>query len=588
MIFMYNTKSEVGMKKLLPYMKKYRWLIFANIFFVGLKALSDLLLPTIMANIIDIGIIKNDLNYILKSGTYMILIALVGGVFSVGARYLAAKASIEIATDLRKDLFKKQILLSFSGLDKFGVSSLITRTTNDIKQVEDVLGTAFRFLFLAPLMFIATFAIALSKDVSLTLLIMTGTLLLAAFMAIVAKFAIPMFKKNQKLIDGLNLILRERFTGIRVIRAFDKTAYEKQKFEDSSRELQKLTTKVTKLLATLSPSIQLMFSMLSIAIVYLGGIRVDSGNLQVGQMMSFLQYGTMLMSSMMMLVMVFVFIPRAQISIDRIMEVIDLKFSIDDEGEISDLNAKGRIDFKNVSFYYAKDESDADAALSDVSFVFEAGKYNAIIGSTGSGKSTIVKLIERFYDISEGSILIDGIDIKGYSNKALKQIVSLSPQKTEIITGSIRENVDINGNLSDEEIISALKVAGAYEFVKDYEDGIEHELNRAGTNLSGGQKQRISIARTIAKKSSVYIFDDSFSALDHKTEASVKKSMFEKLKDKTIIVIAQKVESIKNADNILVLDEGRLIASGSHEELKEKSSVYREIIESQKGGESYA
>ncbi len=584
---MYNKKSEVEMKKLFPYMKKYKWFILSIIVFIGLNAVSDLLLPTIMANIIDIGIIKNDLNYILKSGLYMILIALIGGVFSVATRFLAAKVSIEIGTDLRKTLFKKQIYLGFSDLDKFGISSLITRTTNDIKQIEDVLGTAFRFLFLAPLMFVSTLVIALSKDVSLTLLIMAGTLLLALFMAIVAKFAIPMFKKNQKLIDGLNLILRERFTGIRVIRAFDKTDFEKKKFEASSRDLQNLTTKVSKLLSTLSPAIQLMFSMLSIAVVYLGGIRVDSGNLQVGEMMSFLQYGAMLMSSMMMLVMVLVFIPRAQISIDRIMEVIDLEFSIEDKGEIDNFDAKGRIEFKNVSFYYAKDETDADAALEDVSLVFEAGKYNAIIGSTGSGKSSIIKLIERFYDINDGSIFIDGIDIKEYSNKALKQIISLSPQKTEIITGSIRENVDINGNLSDEEIISALKVAGAYEFVKDYEDGINHELNRAGTNLSGGQKQRISIARTIAKNSSVYIFDDSFSALDHKTETRVKEAIFEKLANKTVIVIAQKVDSIKNADNIVLLDEGRLIASGSHKELVENSSVYREIIESQKGGESY-
>ncbi len=578
------------MKKLLPYIVKYKWFLVLTIVFTGIKTISDLLLPTKMADIVDNGIANKDIAYILSTGVIMILIAVVGGVFSIGSRYYASKISISIATDLRQKLFKKITFLSFSEIDTIGSSSLITRTTNDITQVQRVLGVAFRFIFLAPLMFVSTLIIAFRQDAKMTLVILLGTLILSIIMIVTISFSIPLYKKNQKLIDRLNLIVRERLMGIRVIRAFDKTEYEKDKFENASRQLQAVTTSVNRIIAILSPAIQLMFSLLSIALIWFGAFRIDAGGLMLGQLMAFLQYGMQLMFSMMMLVMVFVFVPRAQISIDRIMEVIDIDNEIADDGTVDDTNKNGEIEFKDVKFYYANsDDSEVgiEPAICNISTVLPAGKYNAIIGSTGSGKSTIIKLIERFYEVSSGAIFIDGINIKDYTNSSLKKLVSVSSQKTEILTGTVRSNVDINNCLTDDEVIEALKVAGAYEFVSGYDDGINHELNRAGTNLSGGQKQRISIARAVAKNSAIYIFDDSFSALDRETEQRVKDAVFSKLKDKTIIVIAQKIESIKNANNILVLDDGRLIDNGTHDELKGRCDIYKEIIVSQEGGAIY-
>ncbi len=574
------------MRKLLPYIFKYKGLIFLTILFTLVKVISDLMLPTIMANIVDVGIANNDINYILMLGTLMIIIAIVGGIFSLSSNYFASKASVNITTDLRTILFDKSINLSFRQINEFGTSSIITRTTNDITQIQNVLGVGFRLIFFAPFMFISTLIIALVKDASLTLVIMIGTAILALVMVVILKFAIPLFKKNQEVLDKLNLVVRERLTGIRVIRAFDTATFEKDKFKKTSEELKKILVKVSRIMATLSPSIQLMFSLLSIAIVWFGAIRIDSGNMQVGELIAFLQYGSQLMFSILMLVMVFMFVPRAEISIARVMEVLEVKEELQ-EGSLNKSNGKGEVEFKDVTFYYGKEIRDIEPAIDGLSVTFKSGKYNAIIGSTGSGKSTVVKLVERFYDVYRGAILINNINVKDYTNEAIRSLISISPQKTEILTGTVRDNVDINHVLSDEEVIKALMISDAYEFVKEYDDGINHELNRSGTNLSGGQKQRISIARAVAKKSEIYIFDDSFSALDSTTEERVKKAIFEHLKDKTIIVIAQKINSIKQADNILVMSNGELVDSGSHSELSVRCDVYKEIIESQEGGEHY-
>ncbi len=574
------------MRKLLPYAFKYKGLIILTIVFTLVKVVADLLLPTIMANIVDVGIANNDIKYILILGSYMIVIAIIGGAFSLSSNYFAVKASVNISTDLRQKLFNKSINLSFREIDGVGTSSIITRTTNDITQIQNVLGVGLRFIFLAPLIFVSTLIIALIKDPSLTALIIVVAGILGVVMVLIIKFAIPLFKKNQEAIDKLNLVVRERLSGIRVIRSFDKTEFEKDKFEQSSEALKSILVKINRIMATLSPLIQLMFSLLSIAIVWFGAIRIQGGDLKVGEMIAFLQYGGQLMFSVMMLVMVFMFVPSAEISVKRVMEVIEIDGEIE-EGNLTSSDGRGEVQFKDVVFYYGKDISDIEPAVDKLNFTLESGLHHAIIGSTGSGKSTIIKLIERFYDTYSGEVLIDGLNVKDYSNKALKSIISVSSQKTEILTGTVRENVDINSNLSDEEVIEALKISDAYEFVSKFEDGINHDLNRSGTNLSGGQKQRISIARAVAKKSDIYIFDDSFSALDTKTETRVKNAIFDHLKGKTLIIIAQKISSIKNADNILVMSNGELVDSGTHSELEARCSVYKEIIESQEGGEIY-
>ncbi len=574
------------MRKLLPYIFKYKGLIFLTVIFTVVKVISDLMLPTIMANIVDVGIANNDITYILILGAYMIAIAIIGGIFSLSSNYFAIKASVNISTDLRQKLFNKSINLSFREIDGVGVSSIITRTTNDITQIQNVLGVGLRFIFLAPLIFISTLIIALLKDPSLTALIIVVAAILGIAMVVIIRFAVPLFKKNQEAIDKLNLVVRERLSGIRVIRSFDKTDFEKEKFEQSSEEVKGILVKINRIMATLSPLIQLMFSLLSIAIVWFGAIRIQEGDLKVGEMIAFLQYGGQLMFSVMMLVMVFMFVPRAEISVKRVMEVIEIDDEIE-EGTVRLSKGKGKVELKDVVFYYGEDISDIEPAIHKVSVTLDSGRHHAIIGSTGSGKSTIIKLIERFYDTYSGEVLIDDVNVKDYTNTTLKSIISVSPQKTEILTGTVRENVDINGELSDEEVIEALMISDAYEFVNQFEDGIHHDLNRSGTNLSGGQKQRISIARAVAKKSDIYIFDDSFSALDIKTEARVKQAIVEHLAGKTLIIIAQKISSIKHADNILVMSNGELIDSSTHSELETRCSVYKEIIESQEGGEIY-
>ncbi len=575
------------MEKIFYYFKKYKWMILLVLIFTAIKSTSDLMLPTIMANIIDIGIAQNNMNYIYISGAQMLLITLIGGIFAIAGRYFSARSSISISKDLRHELFSKVTSLSFNEVDKIGTSSLITRCTNDITQIENALSTFFMLAFLAPLMFISTLIIALRKDVTLTLIIISAILILLVLAIIILRISIPIFEKNQKYIDKFNLVVRERLTGIRVIRAFDKSRFEQDKYQNSSEELKDITTLSSRIMAIFMPFVQLLFSLVSIALVYFGGIRIEAGTLGVGELMAFLQYGTQLMVSMLMLITLFVFLPRAKISLKRIMEILDMENEILDKGKFSESKLNGLVEFKDVDFYYDCKEQTCEPTLEQLNFSLKAGSYNAIIGSTGSGKSTIIKLIERFYDVSNGAILVDGRNIKDYTNKALKEVISISPQKTEILTGTVKSNVDINNKLSDEEVIEALKIADAYEFVSKFEDGIQHELNRAGTNLSGGQKQRISIARAIAKDASIYIFDDSFSALDIKTEKRVKSALFEKLKDKTIIIIAQKIESIKAADNILVIDEGKIIDSGSHEELASRCEIYKEIILSQEGAASY-
>ncbi len=543
-----------------------------------------------MADIIDIGIAKSDIDYILQAGTIMITIAIFGGIFAILSRYFASKISAHIGADLRQKVFEKITYLSFHEINQFGASSLITRTTNDITQIQNVLGVALRLAFFAPLMLFSTLFITLSKDFQLTIVIISGTLLLMAFMTIILHFSIPLFKRNQKMIDAINLVVKERLNGVREIRAFNKTQFEEEKFNKKSLELQQISTTANRLLSALMPAVQLTFSVISILLVWYGALRIENGSLQIGELMAFLQYSVQLVLSIVMLLIVFIVIPRAKVSIERVIEILDIENEITDNGTEINSQGRGKIEYRHVSFFYDKPRNKDKKilpTLDDVTTILEPGKYHAIIGSTGSGKSSMIRLLERFYDPTSGEILIDDIDIKKYPNKYLKQIISVSSQKVEILSGTIRSNVDINNCLTDEAVIDALKKAGAYEFVEKLKDGIHHKLNRSGSNLSGGQKQRISIARALAKKSLIYIFDDSFSALDYKTETKVKDALLKALENKTIIVVAQKIQSIQNAHNILVMDQGKLVASGTHQELKKNCKIYQEIINSQKNTEIY-
>ena len=585
------------MIKLLKNLKPYTLLIIGVIVFVFLQSLSELYLPTLMSDIVDIGVVKGDINYIIRTGGWMILFAVLAMISSVLGSYLAAKVATGFGRDLRTKVFTKVESFSLEEFDEKGTASLIIRTTNDITQIQRLVFTMLRMFLRAPLIFIGGIIMAVSKDAKLSLVFMVILPILSIIIFFVAKKSMSLFKSMQIKLDKLNLVLREYLTGIRVIRAFDREVYEKKKFHKANLNLTETAIKVNKLMAILMPLMILILNLTIVAIIWFGSIRIESGGMQVGDLMAFIQYASRIMFSLIMVSMIFIMLPRAAVSANRINEVLEVKPKIKDpiilkdnkleveknglksESYRSEKDKRGYLEFDKVSFCYQGAE---EPVLKNISFRANPGELTAIIGSTGSGKSTLINLIPRFYDVTSGRILTDGVDIRELTQEKLRSKIGLVPQKAVLFTGTIAENISFgNNNLSRDEIIRAAEIAQAVEFISTMEQGYDSPIAQGGTNLSGGQKQRLAIARALAKHPEIYIFDDSFSALDFKTEAKLRVAIKKEIKNATALVIAQRVTTVMDADQIIVLDEGKIVGIGKHQELIKTCKVYREIVASQ-------
>lgn len=559
----------------------------AVLILILLQSLSELYLPTLMSDIVDKGVVAGDTHYIWKIGAFMLLVAAGGMVCSVTASFFSAKVASGFGKSLRRKLFAHVGDFSLHEFDKIGTASLITRTTNDITQVQQVLVMMLRMMVMAPMMCIGGLIMALSKDAKLTLVLAVSLPILILAIVIIAKSGIPLFKAMQVKLDTLNRVLRENLTGIRVIRSFNKIEHEKKRFDTANLDLTNTAIKVNKIMAAMMPIMMVVLNLTSVAIVWFGGIRISNGHMEVGDMMAFIQYAMQIMFSFIMLSMMFVMVPRASVSAARINEVLETVADIKDPTEAATTDGKkGLVEFENVSFSYPGAEM---PAITNISFSMRPGEVNAIIGGTGSGKSTLINLIPRFYDVESGRVLVDGVDVRKMKQEELREKIGFVPQMAVLFTGSIAENIRFGKETAtDEEVQHAAKIAQATEFISNMPDGYNSMIAQGGTNVSGGQKQRLSIARALVRKPEIYIFDDSFSALDFKTDAKLRAALKAETVDSTVLIVAQRVSTIIDADQIIVLDDGEIAGIGKHRELLETNEIYREIVMSQLSEEEIA
>ncbi|MBD7915356.1 ABC transporter ATP-binding protein [Clostridium sp. Sa3CUN1] len=530
---------------------------------------------------IGINTDKLQTNYIALAGLKMLGIALISMAATVIVGLLSAKIAAGLGKTLRGDVFKKVTKFSNAEFDKFSTASLITRSTNDIQQIQTLMVMLFRIVFYAPILGIGGVIKVLKTDTNMTWIIAIGVILIILLVSVLFTFAMPKFKAVQKLIDKLNLVTRERLTGMLVIRAFSTEKHEEEKFNKANIDLTKTNLFVNRLMSSMMPIMMLIMNGLTLLIVWVGAHQVDLGTMQVGDMMAFMQYAMQIIMSFLMISMISIMLPRASVSAQRISEVLYTDISIKDNKETRKFNnsKKGLVEYKNVSFKYPGAE---DYVIKDISFTAKPGETTAIIGSTGSGKSTLINLMPRFYDVSNGSILVDGIDIREVNQKELRSKIGYIPQKGVLFSGTIESNLKYgspNAELDDLKLAS--EIAQATEFIESKPDKYNTEISQGGSNVSGGQKQRLSIARALVKKPEIYIFDDSFSALDFKTDSNLRKAIKENIKDATMIIVAQRISTIKDANQILVLDEGRIVGIGTHKELLENCEVYKQIASSQ-------
>jgi len=527
------------MIKLLKKLKPFTIPIIFVTLLVFLQALAELFLPNIMSDIVDVGIVNADTDYIVRKGLLMLLIAGVAGIFTIAASFISSKVAVGYGRNLREMVFSRVESYSLHEFNKIGTASLITRTTNDINQMQNVVVIMLRLMIYAPLMFIGGVIMSVNKDAKLASILMIILPVLLLILFLIVRKGIPLFKSLQKKLDKVNLVFRERLTGIRVIRAFNRIDRETKRFDEASIDLTETSIKVNRIIALMMPALILIINLATIAVVWFGGKRIDAGAMQVGDLMAFIQYIMRIMFSLMMLSMMFVFIPRASASADRINEVLDMHPEINDPDDpITSEDRKGYIEFRNVCYKYPGAE---ECAVKDISFSACPGETTAIIGGTGSGKTTLVSMILRFYEAESGEILVDGVPIKQMTQKHLREKIGYVPQKAVLFTGSVSENIRYGKNdASIEEIEHAAETAQAMEFIDEREGRFDSIISQGGTNISGGQKQRLSIARALVRKPEIYIFDDSFSALDFKTDAKLRKALKKETSESTVIIVAQR------------------------------------------------
>ena len=575
------------MLKLFKYLKPYAFSITVVLILIFFQTMADLYLPTLMSDIINKGVMNGDTDYILATGGIMLLIAGAGVLCSLVVSFFSSKAAVGFGRILRNNVFRRVESFSLHEFDKIGTATLITRTTNDITQVQMVTMMIMRMMIGAPIMAVGGIVMAMSKDRPLTLVLVVALPLLAGVIVLIAGKGIPLFKQMQIKIDRINLVLREKLTGIRVIRAFNRIDHEQERFEAANVDLTDNYIKVNRIMAFMLPSIMLIMNFTTIAILWFGIIRIDEGNMDIGALFAFTQYAMQILFSMIMVAMMFIMVPRAQAAAVRINEVLDIKPDIVDPVNAKAVDsARGYVEFRDVSFSYHGAEQ---PALRNISFSAKPGEFTAIIGSTGSGKSTLVNLIPRFYDVESGSVLINGIDVREMTQQSLREKIGYVPQKAMLFTGSITENIRYGKNDADmAEVGRAADIAQALDIISEADGGYDHILAQGGTNISGGQKQRLSIARALVRRPEIYIFDDSFSALDFKTDAKLRAALKKEIAEATVLIVAQRVGTVMDADRIIVLNEGSIAGIGTHKELLDNCEVYREIVVSQLSEEEIA
>lgn len=549
------------------------------IVFMVIQITSDLYLPTLTSDIIDKGVTKGDTSYIIHVGLIMIGISLIGIVASVFNTLIASREAQKLGKRLRSEIYEKVEFASHSEFEKIGTASLITRTTTDVNQIQMVSQMFLRLMINAPITLIGASILAYSRDPQLTKIFLYIMPTLLIIVGGIMYFAVPLFKSLQQKTDKLNLVFREGLTGVRVIRAFNQTPFEEKRFDEANKDYTQTAIKVNTLMSFLLPVVTLIISITNISIVWFGGHNVANGTLEVGTMMAFMTYAMQILMSFMMMTMIFIFVPRAQASAVRINEVLDLKNDIENSKEPQVLTGNKHLSFENVNFRYPGAEN---PAIDQVNFKVSSGETLAIIGGTGSGKTTLINMIPRFYDVTKGSLKVNHQDVKEVDQVDLRQRIGFVPQKAVLFTGTIRSNM-LYGNPSstEEDIWKALEIAQAKDFVLELTDGLESIVEQGGSNFSGGQRQRLCIARALIKPADIYIFDDSFSALDFKTDALLRKALKESVTEAIVVIVAQRISTVVEADMILVLDEGIMVGKGSHQELKETNETYQEILTSQ-------
>lgn len=523
---------------------------------------------------------KLQTNYIILAGIKMLGIALISMVAAVIVGLISSRIAAGLSKNLRRDVFEKVTSFSNAEFDKFSTASLITRSTNDIQQIQMLMVMLFRIVFYAPILGIGGVLKVLKTDTNMTWVIGLGVLLILILVGTLFSLAMPKFKSVQKLVDKVNLVTRESLIGMLVIRAFSTEKYEEEKFDKANKDLTRTNLFVNRLMASMMPAMMFIMNGLTILIVWVGSHQVDLGTMQVGDMMAFMQYAMQIIMSFLMISMISIMLPRASVSANRISEVLYTDLSIKNNGTKDfKKDKKGIVEYKNVSFKYPGAE---DYVIQDISFTARPGETTAIIGSTGSGKSTLINLIPRFYDVTKGSITFDGVDIKDVDQKKLRSKIGYVPQKGVLFSGTIKSNLKYGmEEASDKDLEFASHIAQATEFIETKPDKYSTEISQGGSNVSGGQKQRLSIARALVKKPEVYIFDDSFSALDFKTDSNLRNAIKENIKDATMIIVAQRISTIKDANQIIVLDEGKIVGKGTHKELLDSCEVYKQIALSQ-------
>ena len=576
------------MLKLFKHLKPYIWLIIPLVILTYLQVMANLQLPDYMAKIINDGIIGESMDAIYRNGGIMLLVTLGGGIAAVGVGFLATRVATSFARDIRRKVFEKVESFSIAEFNSLSTASLITRSTNDIQQIQMVTLMILRMVLMAPFMAIGALQNAIQNAPELSWIIAMAVGALFVIIVVLFTTALPKFKILQKMVDMLNLVTRENLTGLRVIRAFNKEKTEEKKFDEANTDLMRLNLFVNRLMIILQPFMMLLMNIALVAIVWFGAQLVSDNSIEIGNMMAFMQYATQVIMSFLMISIIFIMIPRASVSAKRVNEVLNTTATIRDPKNPTKpaRNGHGRIEFRDVTFTYP----DADSpVLSGINFTAEPGQTTAFIGSTGSGKTTLIGLIPRFYDVTAGQVLIDNVDVRDMRLRDLSGQIGYVPQKGVLFSGTVKSNVTYgNKRASTKEIDTAIKVAQASDFVKKLEDGLQSNISQGGTNVSGGQKQRLSIARALAVKPKVYIFDDSFSALDFKTDAKLRKALQKETAGKTVLIVGQRISTIMNADKIIVMDEGKIVGQGTHDELMKHNVVYQEIAHSQLSDEELA
>ncbi|WP_037576490.1 ABC transporter ATP-binding protein [Phaeacidiphilus oryzae] len=562
------------------HLKPYRKSIAVLIVLQLLSTLANLYLPTLNADIIDNGVVKGDTGYILTTGGVMIGVTVVGILCQIGAVYLGARSAMALGRDVRASVFSRVQTFSAREAGHFGAPSLITRTTNDVQQVQMLVLMTFTLMVAAPIMCVGGVIMALNQDVPLSGLLLVIVPVLAAVVGSIIVRMRPLFRSMQERIDGVNRVLREQITGIRVIRAFVKDTHERERFGVANNRLKDVGMRAGSLMSMMFPLVMAVVNLSSVAVMWFGAHRIDSGGMQIGALTAFLSYLMQILMSVMMATFMFMMVPRAEVCAERIQEVLETDTTVVPPlAGLRDLDRHGHLELRGVEFRFPG----ADAAvLRDIDLVARPGQTTAVIGSTGSGKSTLLNLVPRLVDVTAGQVLVDGKDVRELDPEVLNRAVGLVPQRPYLFSGTVRSNLRWGDpDATDEQLWHALEVAQARDFVEGLPEGLDAPIAQGGTNVSGGQRQRLAIARTLIRRPEIYLFDDTFSALDYATDARLRAALSRETAEATVVIVAQRVSTIRDADRIVVLDEGRVVGSGTHHELMETNETYREIVLSQ-------